>query len=147
MYLFSNKCVLDVIGDQTIAEMYNMINKQMANSIETLEWLKTQEPVMGSEHEAKNISRICTLSVGNMKKNEEKILFSLDNITEASYLYSVSKKQLEKDKDMLNRIKERIIKDEENNITSSFAIYPSEHNQSFFYSLKLTHYIQQQDTK
>jgi hypothetical protein len=143
MYLFSNKNVLDIIGDQPITEMYTMINKQIANTIETLEWLKSQTPVMGSEHEAKNISRICTLSVGNMKKNEEKMLFSLDNITEASYLYSVSKKQLEKDKDMLNNIKERIMKDEKNNIISSFAIYPSEHNQSFFYSLKLTHYIQE----
>jgi hypothetical protein len=143
MYLFSNKNVLDIIGDQTITEMYNMINKQIAYSIETLEWLKSQAPVMGSEHESKNVSRICTLSVGNMKKNEEKMLFSLDNITEASYLYSVSKKQLEKDKDMLNKIKERIMKDEENKIISSFAIYPSEHNQSFFYSIKLTHYIQE----
>ena len=143
MYLFSNKNVLDIIGDQTITEMYNMINKQIAYSIETLEWLKSQTPVMGSEHEAKNVSRICTVSVGNMKKDEENMLFLLDNITEASYLYSVSKKQLEKDKDMLNKIKERIMKDEENNIVSSFAVYPSEHNQSFFYSLKLTHYIQE----
>ena len=147
MYLFSNKNVLEIIGDQPITEMYNMINKQIANSIETLQWLKSQSPVMGSEHEAKNISRICTLSVGNFKKDEEKMLFLLDNITEASYLYSVSKKQLENDKDMLNLIKNRIIKDEENKIVSSFAIYPSEHNQSFFYSVKLTHYIQGQETK
>jgi hypothetical protein len=123
--------------------MYAMINKQIAITIETLEWLKTQNPVMGSAHESKEVSRICTLSVGDFEKNEEKLLFLLDNITEASYLYSVSKKQLENNKDMLNIIKERIIKDEENNIVSSFAIYPSEHNQSFFYSLKLTHYIQE----
>jgi hypothetical protein len=143
MYLFSNKNVLEIIGNQPITEMYNMINKQIANSIETLEWLKSQNPVMGSDHESKIVSRICTLSAGNFKKNEEKMLFPLDSITEASYLYSVSKKQLEKDKDMLNKIKERIMKDEENNIVSSFAIYPSEHTQSFFYSLKLTHYIQE----
>ena len=70
------------------------------------------------------------------------MLYALDNITEASYLYSVSKNQLEKDKDMLNKIKDKIIKDEKNNIISSFAIYPSEHNQSFFYSVKFTHFIQ-----
>ena len=143
MYLFSNKNILEIIGDQPITEMYNMINKQIANSIETLQWLKSQSPVMGSEHEVKNISRICTLSVGNFKKDEERMLFLLDNITEASYLYSVSKKQLENDKDMLNLIKNRIVKDEENKIVSSFAIYPSEHSQSFFYSLKFTHYIQE----
>jgi len=143
MYLFSNKEVLNMIGSQPITEMYKMINKQIANSIETMEWLKSQQPVMGSYIEAKEISRICCLSVGNFKKNDEKMLFLLDNITEAGYLYSVSKKQLEKNKDMLSIIKDRILKDEEEQITSSFAVYPSEHNQSFFYSIKLTHYIQE----
>ena len=144
VYLFSNKNIIEVIGDQPINKIYSMLNKQIANTIETLTWLESEEPVMGSAHESKDISRICTLSVGDFEKNEEKMLFSLDNITEASYLYSVSKKHLEKDKDMLNKIKNRIINDENSNIVSSFAIYPSEHSQSFFYSLKLTHHIQQE---
>jgi len=143
MYLFSNKEILNIIGNQTITTLYKMINKQIAYAVETLEWLKKQNSVMGSAHESKNISRICTLSVGDFEKNEEKLLFLLDNITEASYLYSVSKKHLESNKDMLNTIKKRILNDEERNITSSFSIYPSEHAQSFFYSLKLTHYIQE----
>ena len=144
IYLFSNKNVIEIIGDQPINKIYSMLNRQIANAIETLVWLESQKPVMGSAHESRDISRICAVSVGDFEKNQEKLLFSLDNITEASYLYSVSKKHLEKDKNMLNKIKNRIIADENNNIVSSFAIYPSEHDQSFFYSLKLTHYIQQE---
>ena len=147
IYLFSNKNVLDIIGNQPITKMYEMINKQMAISIETIEWLKAQNPIIGSAHESKNISRICALSVGDFKKNEEKSFFFLDNITEACYFYSVSKNQLEKNKNMLDIIKDKIIKDEKNNIVSSFAIYPSEHNQSFFYSLKLSHFIQTLEEK
>ena len=71
------------------------------------------------------------------------MLFLLDNVTETWYIYSINKTQLEKNKDILNIIKNRIIEDENNNIKSSFAIYPSEHKQSFFYSLKLTHHIQE----
>ena len=62
---------------------------------------------------------------------------------EACYNYSVSKNQLEKNKDLLKIIKEKIENDDKNNITSSFVVYTSEHNQSFFYSLKFTHYIQE----
>ena len=124
-----------------------MINKQVANTIESLEWFKTQEPTIGSIHTEKEISRICTVSVGNFKKNEEKVLFSLDNITETCYIYSISKQQLEKNKDLLKLIKSRVIDEENNQITSSFAIYPSEHKQSFFYSLKLTHVIQTLEEK
>ena len=35
----------------------------------------------------------------------------------------------------------------DNNIVSSFAIYPSSHKQSFFYSLKLSHAIQTLEKK
>ena len=75
-------------------------------------------------------------------KKEEKLLFQLDNITETCYIYSISKQQLEKNKDLLKLIKSRVIDDENNKITSSFAIYPSKYKQSFFYSLKFTHHIQ-----
>ena len=143
VYLFSNKEVINVIGDQPITEMFAMINKQIANAIETMIWFQSQDPIIGSPHESKQISRICTLSVGDFEKNEEKMLYLLDNVTETSYIYIISKQQLEKNKNLLNIIKSRVLEDEENNITSSFAIYPSSHNQSFFYSLKLTHYIQE----
>lgn len=146
VYLFSNKSILDIIGDQPIITMHSMINKQIANCIETIQWFKDQSPTMGSWHEPKNISRICTLSVGNFKKNDEKTLFPVDNLTETGYIYSISKTQLEKNKDLLKTIKEKILKDKDNNIVSSFVIYSSEHKESFFYSLKFTHIIQTLET-
>tara|TARA_Y100001963_G_C6738590_1_gene427694 strand:+ start:74 stop:886 length:813 start_codon:yes stop_codon:yes gene_type:complete len=143
MCLISNREVLDFIGDQPITNIYNNINETIANTIETIEWFKTESPVMGSTHKPKAISRIYTVSIGNFKKNEEKMLFSLDNITETGYIYSISKQQLENNKDIISLIRDRVTADENNKIISSFAIYSSQHKQSFFYSLKLTHYIQQ----
>ena len=145
MYLFSNEQVINVIGEQSISNMYSMINKQIANAIETVEWFSLQSPVMGSPHTPKEISRICTLSVGDFEKNQEKLLFPLDNITETGYIYSISKSQLENNKDLLKVIKGRVIDDEKNNIVSSFVIYPSDYEKSFFYSLKLTHFIQEKE--
>ena len=143
MYLFSNKQILDIIGEQPITVMYSAINKHIAHALETIEWFKNQEPVLGTLHQPKDISRISTLSVGDFQKNEEKLLFSLDNTTEAGYIYSISKTELEKNKKLLKIIKDRIINDEKNEIVSSFIIYSSDHKQSFFYSLKHTHFIQE----
>jgi hypothetical protein len=89
-----------------------------------------------------SISRINTVSIGNIEKNEENLMFLLDNPTETCYIYSISKKRLETDKKLLNIIKKKITSDEQNNIVSSFAIYSSDHKQSFYYSLKHTHHIQ-----
>ena len=119
-----------------------MINKQIANAIENIEWFRSQSPVIGSPHTPKEISRICTISVGDIKKNEEKLFFPVDNITESGYLYIISKSELEKNKNLLKIIKNRITEDEKNNITSSFAIYSSEHKEIFFYSVKYSHVIQ-----
>lgn len=146
MCIISNKEVLKMIGDQSISKMYDNINNTIANTIETIMWFKSQQPVMGSLHVQKEISRIYTVSMGNMKNNEENLLFLLDNPTETWYIYSISKKQLENDKDLIPLIRERISGDEEKEIKSSFAIYPSEHKQSYFYSLKYTHFIQPMET-
>jgi hypothetical protein len=146
MCIISNKQVLRVIGDQPINKLYNSINTMVANTIETIMWFRTQEPVMGSLHEQKQISRIYTVSIGNIKNNEENLLFLLDNPTETWYIYSISKHQLENNKDLIPLIRSRVIEDEENEINSSFTIYPSEHKQSYFYSLKYTHFIQPMET-
>ena len=140
--IFSNKEILNIIGQQPITTMYNMINKQIANTVESILWFKNQPPVLGGNHKTSSISRISTVSMGNIEKNEENLMFLLDNPTETCYIYSISKERLEKDNKLLNIIKEKIKNDEEQNISSSFAIYSSEHKQSFYYSIKYTHHIQ-----
>ena len=146
MCIVSNKQVLNIIGNQSIAHMYDRINKTIANTIETIMWFKNQDPIMGSLHTPKVISRIYTVSIGNMKNNDENMLFFLDNTTETCYIYSVSQKELESNKQLIPLIRNKVLADEKNNISSSFAIYPSEHKQSYLYSLKYTHFIQPMET-
>ena len=147
MCIVSNREIIKVIGEQSILDMYQNINRTIANTIETIEWFKTEDPVMGSLHKPKEISRIYTVSIGNFNKNEENMLFLLDNPTETCYIYSISKENLENNKDLIPLIRSRVLADEEKEINSSFAIYSSQHKQSFFYSIKLTHYIQPMEIK
>ena len=118
------------------------INQTVANVVETIEYFKNTEPVLGSIAEQKEVSRIKTFGIGFIEKNEEKLLFPLDNITETGYIYSVSQDELDQQNDLLSTIKEKIAEDKDNNILSSFSIFSSIHDQSFFYSIKSTHYIQ-----
>ena len=140
--IFSNKEILNIIGNQSITTMYTSINKQIANAVESVEWFSKQEAVIGDKHVPKKISRIRTLSIGNMKKHEENLMFLLDNCTEACYIYSISTKLLESDKTLLSKITEKIKKDNDNKIKSSFVLFSSEHKQSFYFSIKFTHFIQ-----
>ncbi len=100
-------------------------------------------PVLGSVAEPKDISRIKTFGICFIEKNEEIMNFPLDNTTEIGYIYSVSQEKLDQQNDLLSTIKEKIAKNNDNHILSSFSIFSSIHDQSFFYSINSTHYIQE----
>ena len=142
LYLISNREMIEIAGEGPIQSVYESANKTIANIIETIEYFKSDNPVLGSIAETKEISRICTFSIGFVEKNEEKLTFLLDNITESCYIYSVSEEEIKEKNNLLSQIKRKISDDKENNIISSFAIFNSLHNQTFYYSIKCTHHIQ-----
>jgi hypothetical protein len=143
VYLVSNTALVDIAGEGPISDVYRNANSTIANIIETIEYFKSQEPVLGSIAETKEVSRIKTFSIGVMEESEEKLLFPLDNITESGYMYSINEDELNQENDLLMSIKDRVAQDKENELHSSFAIFSSPHERSFFYSIKSTHFIQE----
>ena len=99
---------------------------------------------MRSHHEPKAISRIRTVSIGDIENNQENLYFLLDNITESCYLYSISEEDKKKNKTFLTNVKRHIILDKEKDIESSFGLWENSSDISYFYSIKFTHYIQEQ---
>lgn len=142
LYLVSNTQLVNIAGEGPISDVYRNANATIANIIETIEYFKKEEPVLGTIAETKEVSRIKTFSIGFIEQDEEKLLFPLDNITECGYMYSINEDELNQENDLLMSIKDRIAQDKEKNLLSSFAIFSSPHEASFFYSIKSTHFIQ-----
>jgi hypothetical protein len=142
LFLVSNIELVGIAGEGPISDVYRNANATIANIIETIEYFKKQEPVLGTIAETKEVSRIKTFSVGIIGEDEEKLLFPLDNITESGYIYSINEDDLNQENDLLMSIKDKVSQDKENDLLSSFAIFSSQHETSFFYSIKSTHFIQ-----
>jgi hypothetical protein len=49
---------------------------------------------------------------------------------------------MKNNKDLLNQIKQKIIEDKENNVLSSFVVFKSDYEGSFYYAIRFTHYLQ-----
>jgi len=143
LYLVSNVALVSLAGEGPITDVYRNANATIANIIETIEYFKSEDPVLGTIAETKNISRIKTFSVGVLYESEEKLLFPLDNITETGYMYSINEDELNQENDLLMSIKDKVAEDNENNLLSSFAIFSSPHERSFYYAIKSTHFIQE----
>ena len=143
LYLVSNTKLVEVAGEGPISDVYRNTNATIANIIETIEYFKSEAPVLGTIAETKEISRIKTFSIGVLDQDEEKLLFPLDNITETGYMYSINEDELNQENDLLMSIKDKVAEDKENNLLSSFAIFSSPHERSFYYAIKSTHFIQE----
>ena len=143
--LFDNKSITEIVGQGSIKDFYSKMNGTIASAVHAMNYFDNIKPIFGSRHTPREISRIKTIAIGSVEKNEEKLYFPLDNVTETCYIYSINEDELETDNDLISRIKQKISSDEQANIKSSFCIYSSDDQQSYYYSIKYTHYIQLED--
>ena len=88
------------------------------------------------------LANITTLGMGFIGGNEEKLLFSLDNITETCYIINVSDEDLNTNDDLIPSIKELASINKEKERETSFAVYETPHD-THFYVKHFTHFLQE----
>ena len=140
IWLMDNKLISNIVGEGALGSYYDNANSAIANFLANYKWFKMVSPIMGNLHEPKEVSRIRTVSIGELEKNEENLYFLLDNITESCYYYSISSHKKENDKYLLKNIRTYL----ETKENTTFGIWENGSESSFFYSIKFTHYIQEE---
>ena len=115
------------------------MNELVFNCVHSINVFGDTEPIFGGTHEPKDISRIRTFAFREIEKEQKKLFFPLDNITETCYIYSINETELEMNSNLISEIKESMDKD----IISSFSIYPTSHQFSYAYAIYYTHFTQE----
>ena len=142
MYLICNETISDMLPAITIKNFYENLNEAIVNVFENVIFYLDQEPILGSHHEPKDISRIRTVGYGDFEEKEEKLYFPLDNMTETCYINIINNEDMKGNKEILEILKEKVVKDRENKVLTSFVIFNSDYKKSFYYSIHFTHYLQ-----
>ena len=142
MYLMCNETISEFIPNITIENIFSQTNAAIVNVFENLIFYLNEKPILGSHHDPKDISRIRTVEYGEIQKNKKNLYFPLDNITETCYINIVSDEDMKKNKELLGEMKKIIIENKEKNILSSFVVFKSDHEQSFYYAIRFTHFLQ-----
>lgn len=143
VYLMSNESISDLLPYYSIENFYDYVNDAIVNVFENIIFYLNEKPIMGSHHDPKEISRIRTVEYGDFIKTKKNMYFPLDNITETSYINIVNEEDMKNNKELLNLLKDKIKQDEEKNISSSFVVFKSDYEQSFYYAIRFTHYLQE----
>ena len=139
LYFVSNESMINIVGESPLASYYDKMNELLFNCIHSVNVFGDMEPIFGGTHEPKDISRIRTFAFREVEKEQKKLFFPLDNVTETCYIYSINETELEKNSNLISEIKGIINKD----IISSFSIYPSSHQYSYAYGIYYTHFTQE----
>ncbi len=144
MFVFSNKEIESFVGTSAISNMYEKINNMVANFIVSLNWFENTEPVIGSMHEPKDISRIRTVAIQEVNSGDPNSFYKLENVTEMALYYSASEEMIKSEENFLTNIRERVILYNKNEIDCSFGVWQNESDTSFIYSIMHTHFIQKE---
>ena len=142
MYLMCNESITDMLPYITIDNLYEHLNEAIINVFENIIFYLHQDPVMGAHHEPKDISRIRTIEYGDFKSDKKKLYYPLDNTTETCYINIVSDDEMKNNKELLSQLKQKIIEDNEKQILSSFVVFKSDYEHSFYYAIRFTHFLQ-----
>ncbi|MBT6746836.1 MAG: hypothetical protein HOB26_09795 [Flavobacteriales bacterium] len=139
IYFVSNESMINIVGESPLTSYYDKMNELLFNCIHSINVFANTDPIFGGTHEPKGISRIRTFAFREVEKEQKKLFFPLDNITETCYIYSINETELNRNTNLISEIKGTMNKD----IISSFSIYPSSHEYSYAYGIYYTHFTQE----
>ena len=143
MYIMSNEEICSFLPYYSIEDMYDHINEAIVNVFESVIFYLNEKPILGSHHEAKEISRIRTVEYGEFNENKKNTYFPLDNVTETCYINIVNNEDMKNNRELLDLLKGIIKENTDNNILSSFVVFRSDYQHSFYYAIRFTHYLQE----
>ena len=133
IYLVDNKKLEGILGDVPIIGYYNKLNDLMVSAIHMVNVYNHHKPVHKTAFEPKETATVSTLGVVDVDSGEEKLFFSLDNISEKSYYYAINSKTLETDGKLLRRLTENINKNIGKDIRAAFQVHSTSYEQNYGY--------------
>jgi len=142
MIILDNKTMLNMNGTGPISNYYEKVNYFIYSTLQNLFYCSNVKPDFGKLHKTSTHSRISTLGLASLQDAEEKMLYSLDNITESCYYINIDEEDLDNDETVLPTcqqiVRENIAKERE----SSFSIWRSS-DPNFYITKHFTHFIQE----
>lgn len=143
LYLVNNSKVKESLGDISIIDYFEKLNEAIVTTIHMIHVLQHEKPVMGNLKVPVDVARISTFGVMDVNTGEEKMFFSLENITDKNILYAINENSLKNENSLHstihNQVKEKMVGD----IKVSFGIYPTDYIGSHAYVLSHTKIIQE----
>ena len=108
---------------------------------------KNNEPMLTTSPEKHATSKIGTFGVVNYDTNKEKLFYDLQQPRTKNYFYGISEETIEKDKEVLRKIRSFVEEQAGDKVDAGFAIYSTNYEHNYAYSTHYATLVQEQDLK
>jgi len=142
IYLIDNQLVEKGIGDVPIMGYYDVLNQAIVNTVHMINVFKNSEPVIGNFIHPSELSRIATLGILNLEKNEEKWFYGLTNPRDVVYYYGINEEELRKDGTLFKSITDYVKSQVSNGVNVSYGVFKTTYDQKYCYCIKYSSMVQ-----
>lgn len=140
MYIVNNAEVEKIIDNVPVVGYHSVLNHTIAATMHMINVWDNNDPVYSSSSETLVTTRVSSFGIVDMKNNQEKLFFPIDNVNEKCYIYAINKNRLETDGKLFAKLKEKIHNGSE--MISNVKIYSTDYDEDYAYVIASSSEIQ-----
>jgi len=140
--LVENTKIEEIIGETSLVEHFNVINKTIATTLHMLNYLMHTPHIMGNLLQPTEINRICTVGMFDIKTGKEQPFFEMGHPREKHLYYLLNNKDLTENRNILKHINTHVEELKKKCKSVSFAVVESSYEESYAYTISYTNMVQ-----
>jgi len=144
LFVVSNAMVEGIMEEVSIKNYWQDLNKIISSTYHMLNVFENTEPILSTLFEPGPTSKISTIGVVGYNSLKEKLFYKLEKPRLKKYFFGISEKTLNEEKDLLPKIRNYVKEKLEDECSSCFAIYSTDYEQDYVYTVHYASLIQEE---
>jgi len=142
LWLVDNPELEKIIPPTSIKDYYDNLNDAIVSTIHMINVFSHIDSVTDTFSVPPTGARISTIGFVNPEKNQDKMFFLLDNVSDVVYYYGYNKMKLEDGNNLLSQVKASIKKKIKKGVRATFGIFETNYEQDYIYCVNHSSMIQ-----
>jgi len=142
IWLIDNQYVEGGLGDIPILGYNDILNQAIVNTVHMINVFKNSDPVIGTFMTPSNLSRIGTVGILDIEKEEEKWFYPLTSVRDVVYYYGINEEQLREDGTLYRSITNYVKSKQDENLNVSYGVFKTTYEQKYCYCVKYSSMVQ-----
>jgi len=142
IYLVDNQLVERGVGEVSILGYYDVLNQAIVNTLHMINVFKNSEPVLGNFITPSNLSRVATIGIVDIDKDQEKWFYDLTAPRDVVYYYGINEEQLTEDGTLFGKITKYVKSKLSTGMDVSYGVFKTTYEQKYCYCIKYSSMVQ-----